>query len=103
MTTTVAYQLSLFLHILGALGLFAALAAASRGLRRANKGEEARGYLATDPRIAASLAVRVAVGLGTVFLVTFKPNLVRSLVTLVVALAAGFQNPRLRRADAVPQ
>jgi hypothetical protein len=42
-----------------------------------------------DGRLLASLHTRVAVGLGVVFLMTVKPDLVGSLLTLGVAILVG--------------
>jgi len=70
MDTTLIYQLSLFLHIIGAFGLIAALTFEGiglRGLRRSVQADDARVWLGLNrvvQRFApASLAVIIATGL----------------------------------------
>lgn len=68
------YALALFAHIVGVLGLFLAI-----------------GLLWT------AIQVNGFTALGVVFMMTIKPNLVGSLVTLVVAVVLGVVAARLWR------
>jgi hypothetical protein len=77
---------------LGAMVLMALLGAALSGPRMAAIGRALEtGSLARlpDPLLWVSIQIRVAVALGIVFLMTFKPDLNGSLVTIVVAAVLG--------------
>ncbi|MCL4531493.1 MAG: hypothetical protein M1282_19075 [Chloroflexi bacterium] len=44
----------------------------------------------SDPLLSISMQVRTAIALGIVFLMTIKPNLAGSIITLIVAIIVGF-------------
>ncbi len=77
---------------LGAMVLMAVLGAALSGPRMAAIGRAVEhGPLAPvpDPLLWVSMQTRVAVALGIVFLMTFKPDLNGSLLTIAVAAVLG--------------
>ncbi len=77
---------------LGAMVLIAMLGAALSGRRLAAIGRAVEhGSLAPvpDPLLWVSMQTRVAVALGIVFLMTFKPDLNGSLLTIAVAAVLG--------------
>ena len=99
------YSIVLYLHIVGALLLFvamvvmAALGAASNAARMPAIGRSIgplRGPLPPEARaglrdriVWSSILTRIGIGLGIVLLMTAKPDLVGSIVTLVAFAAAG--------------
>src|SRR5438309_314415 len=97
----VGYALAVFLHIVGALGLFAALAlewASLYNLRRVATAAQAgeTGTISAglrqqlhDPVLVLSAWVRTALGLGVIFVMAIKPGAAGSLTALGVALALG--------------
>jgi len=77
---------------LGAMVLMALLGAVLSGPRMAAIGQAvAHGSLAPvpDPLLWVSIQIRLAVALGIVFLMTFKPSLVGSLLIIAVAAVLG--------------
>src|SRR6266498_2063296 len=71
---------------LGAMVLMAVLGAALSGPRMAETGPLAR---LPDPLLWVSIQIRLAVALGIVFLMTFKPNLTGSLLAIALAAVLG--------------
>jgi len=77
---------------LGAMVLMAVLGAALSGPRLAAIGRAVEtGPLAPlpDPLLWVSIQIRLAVALGIVFLMTFKPNLTGSLLAIALAAVLG--------------
>jgi hypothetical protein len=94
------YSITLFLHIVGALGFFVALGlewTSLRQLRRATTAEHLREWLRVStpsPRLDHPLLwiasqTRVVITLGIVFLMSVKPDLIGSLLTIDVATVLG--------------
>lgn len=92
MTATVWGGVAWIAVALGAMVLMAALGAALSGVRMAAIGRAVEnGPLAPvpDPLLWVSIQIRVAIALGIVFLMTFKPDLTGSLLAIAVAAVLG--------------
>ncbi len=89
------YHLALFLHIIGAFGLVAAItveAISLRGLRGATRSDDALMWLRISRGIVMRLApasLGLAIVLGIALLMTVKPSGLASLVIIVLAVAIG--------------
>jgi hypothetical protein len=89
------YSISLFLHIAGALGLFAVLGlewAGLTNLRHATQVGQAREWVRLqlhDPVLSLSLRVRTALFMGIVFIMAVRPSGVGALAAMGLALVVG--------------
>src|SRR6266567_468410 len=98
------YNIVLFVHVIGAIGYFLGMGILLfilLGLRQAQRVEHVRALIHLNELSAPVSAASALLLLVLVFLMTTKPDLVGSLIVMVVALllglAAGVLISRMRR------